>query len=148
VVDRPDLVARVFRLKKEQMLEEIFKDGIFGTCPARVWTIEYQKRGLPHAGVPVVRVGYHILIGLLPHMKKLLNNSIPCCSLLGLIDPLWLPVGCRSYSEHSGRSDRQMMPTMTTMIIAVWYNSVEGRTTSTSQTANSSRRLTSNSVAT
>ena len=30
------------------MLEEIFKHGIFGTCPARVWTIEYQKRGLPH----------------------------------------------------------------------------------------------------
>jgi hypothetical protein len=75
-----------------------------------------------HRRVSVVRVGYQILIGLLPRMKKLLNNSIPCCSLLGLIDPLWLPVGCRSYSEHSGRSDRQMMPTMTTMIIVVWYN--------------------------
>jgi Helitron helicase-like domain at N-terminus len=47
-MDRPDLMARVFRLKKEQMLREIFHDGIFGRCPARVWTIEYQKRGLPH----------------------------------------------------------------------------------------------------
>ena len=40
--------ARVFKLKKQQMLDEICKDGIFGECPARVWTIEYQKRGLPH----------------------------------------------------------------------------------------------------
>jgi helitron helicase-like protein len=43
-----DLVTRVFKLKKQQMLDEIFKDHIFGKCPARVWTIEYQKRGLPH----------------------------------------------------------------------------------------------------
>jgi hypothetical protein len=34
-----------------------------------------------HRRVSVVRVGYHILIGLLPRMKKLFNNSIPCCSL-------------------------------------------------------------------
>ena len=40
--------ARVFKFKKQQMLDELFKDGIFGECPARVWTIEYQKRGLPH----------------------------------------------------------------------------------------------------
>ena len=47
-IDRPDIVARVFRLKKKQLTDEIFGDGIFGQCPARVWTIEYQKRGLPH----------------------------------------------------------------------------------------------------
>jgi hypothetical protein len=47
-IDRPDVVARVFKLKKKQLTAEIFGDGIFGRCPARVWTIEYQKRGLPH----------------------------------------------------------------------------------------------------
>jgi hypothetical protein len=46
--DRPEVIVRVFRQKKEEMLREIFKVGIFGKCPARVWTIEYQKRGLPH----------------------------------------------------------------------------------------------------
>jgi helitron helicase-like protein len=35
----------VFHLKKKQLMRE---NGIFGKCPARVWTIEYQKRGLPH----------------------------------------------------------------------------------------------------
>ncbi|CDO77896.1 hypothetical protein BN946_scf184952.g8 [Trametes cinnabarina] len=47
-IDRPDLVARVFYLKKEALLKEIFDDHIFGKAVARVYTIEFQKRGLPH----------------------------------------------------------------------------------------------------
>ncbi|KAJ2913452.1 hypothetical protein MD484_g6981, partial [Candolleomyces efflorescens] len=46
--DRPDLVARVFQLKKKALLEDIYKHGIFGTAVAYVYTIEFQKRGLPH----------------------------------------------------------------------------------------------------
>ena len=46
--DRLDLVARVFRLKQAQLLEDITRNGIFGRCVAHVYTIEFQKRGLPH----------------------------------------------------------------------------------------------------
>jgi DNA replication protein DnaC len=46
--DRPDLVARVFQLKKKAILDEIYKHGIFGHAVAYVYTIEFQKRGLPH----------------------------------------------------------------------------------------------------
>lgn len=46
--DRPDLVARVFELKKADIIDEIYKYGIFGECAAYVYTIEFQKRGLPH----------------------------------------------------------------------------------------------------
>ena len=45
--DRPDIVARVFELKKQALLKEI-KDGLFGTVNDMVHTIEFQKRGLPH----------------------------------------------------------------------------------------------------
>ena len=45
--DRPDIVARVFEMKKNQLLKEI-KEGLFGRVPAMVHTIEFQKRGLPH----------------------------------------------------------------------------------------------------
>ena len=48
VMDRPDLVARVFHLKAKALREELFNKGIFGRAIARTWTIEYQKRGLPH----------------------------------------------------------------------------------------------------
>jgi hypothetical protein len=45
--DRPDIVARVFELKKNEVLKEI-RNGIFGKVKAMVHTIEFQKRGLPH----------------------------------------------------------------------------------------------------
>lgn len=47
--DRPDIVDRVFRLKLEQLLEDITKIGVFGECAAHVYVVEFQKRGLPHA---------------------------------------------------------------------------------------------------
>ncbi|KAF7762454.1 hypothetical protein Agabi119p4_9047 [Agaricus bisporus var. burnettii] len=46
--DRPDIVARVFHLKHRDFLHAITSDGIFGRCIAHVFTIEFQKRGLPH----------------------------------------------------------------------------------------------------
>ncbi|KAG6895016.1 hypothetical protein C0993_010316, partial [Termitomyces sp. T159_Od127] len=38
--DQPDIVARVFELKKNAFLKEI-KDGLFGRCVAHVHTIEF-----------------------------------------------------------------------------------------------------------
>ena len=46
--DRPDLAVRVFHAKVEEMKQDIFKHGYLGQTVARVWTIEFQKRGLPH----------------------------------------------------------------------------------------------------
>ena len=46
--DRPDLVVHVFHAKVTQLLKDLEKHGIMGHTVARVWTIEFQKRGLPH----------------------------------------------------------------------------------------------------
>ena len=46
--DRPDIIARVFHLKQKALLKELKQDNIFGEFCGCVWTIEYQKRGLPH----------------------------------------------------------------------------------------------------
>uniref|UniRef100_A0A914Z3L6 Helitron helicase-like domain-containing protein n=1 Tax=Panagrolaimus superbus TaxID=310955 RepID=A0A914Z3L6_9BILA len=51
--DRPDLVARVFKQKKDYLINLISKEGYFGKCKAHVYTIEFQKRGLPHAHILV-----------------------------------------------------------------------------------------------
>ncbi|XP_026384503.1 uncharacterized protein LOC113280072 [Papaver somniferum] len=48
VTDRPDLVARVFELKRKALMKEIKGKKVFGTVVAHVYTIEIQKRGLPH----------------------------------------------------------------------------------------------------
>ena len=46
-VDREDITTRVFNQKKKTLVEAIDK-GIFGKCVARMHSIEWQKRGLPH----------------------------------------------------------------------------------------------------
>ena len=53
--DRPDLVARVFQLKKKALIQDIVKkNGILGTCVANIYTIEFQKRGLPHIHLLII----------------------------------------------------------------------------------------------
>lgn len=41
--DRPDLVARVFQMKKDVLIDYVYKHGIFGQAVAYVYTIEFQK---------------------------------------------------------------------------------------------------------
>ncbi|XP_019158024.1 PREDICTED: uncharacterized protein LOC109154752 [Ipomoea nil] len=47
--NRPDLLARVFRARLEELKNDIFKRKIFGEVEAYAYVIEFQKRGLPHA---------------------------------------------------------------------------------------------------
>ena len=46
--DRPDMVARVFRLKVQKLLEMLKSEMVFGKPQAWLYSIEWQKRGLPH----------------------------------------------------------------------------------------------------
>ncbi|PIA35515.1 hypothetical protein AQUCO_03500110v1 [Aquilegia coerulea] len=47
-LDRPNLVARVFELKRKAIMKEIIDKQLFGKVVGYVYTIEFQKRGLPH----------------------------------------------------------------------------------------------------
>ncbi|OMO62293.1 DNA helicase PIF1, ATP-dependent [Corchorus olitorius] len=58
--DRPDLVCRVFRLKVRDLMHDLLEAGFFGKAIAGTYTIEFQKRGLPHA---------HILLWLHPDSR-------------------------------------------------------------------------------
>ncbi len=50
-VDRPDILCRVFRLKLKAMLHDLLHRNVFGQNIAHCYTIEFQKRGLPHAHI-------------------------------------------------------------------------------------------------
>ena len=52
--DRPDLVARVFKLKLKSITHDLFVKGVFGKVVAHVHVIEFQKRGLPHAHILMI----------------------------------------------------------------------------------------------
>ena len=52
--DRPDLISRVFNMKLKAILRDILKENIFGKVLAYLYTIEFQKRGLPHAHILII----------------------------------------------------------------------------------------------
>ena len=47
VQDRPDLVARVFKIKEDQLLDDIMKGKVFGVVPAHLWVIEFKREDCP-----------------------------------------------------------------------------------------------------
>ena len=65
--DRPDLVARVFKLKKDQLMQDLKTGGVIGKVVAHMNVVEFQKRGLPHA---------HILIILADQDRKMTGEMV------------------------------------------------------------------------
>ncbi|CAB5176430.1 unnamed protein product [Rhizophagus irregularis] len=59
-VDRPDLTARVFHMKLQELLKDLLHNHCLGKVIAYIYVIEFQKRGLPHA---------HFLLILAPESK-------------------------------------------------------------------------------
>ncbi|KAG3057540.1 hypothetical protein PI125_g25377 [Phytophthora idaei] len=51
--DRPDIVARVWQLKLGVELKDL-DEGVLGRVHARIYVVEFQKRGLPHAHILVI----------------------------------------------------------------------------------------------
>ncbi|OMP10298.1 hypothetical protein COLO4_04637 [Corchorus olitorius] len=49
--DRPDIVARVFKLKLDELLDDLTKREYFGLSSALTYNIEFQKHGLPHVHI-------------------------------------------------------------------------------------------------
>ncbi len=74
--DRPDIVAKVFKLKVDMMLDDLLKRHVLGRIVAHSRVIEFQKRGLPHC---------HMLLILAEedkprepeHMDRIVSCEIP-----------------------------------------------------------------------
>ncbi|XP_063990617.1 uncharacterized protein LOC135169496 [Diachasmimorpha longicaudata] len=65
--DRPDIVSRVFDIKKEELIKDVIKKNLFGEVCAYVYVIEYQKRGLPHM---------HLLVNLKQNNKIVTPDAV------------------------------------------------------------------------
>ncbi|XP_022003614.1 uncharacterized protein LOC110901069 [Helianthus annuus] len=49
--DRPDILCRLFKIKLDAIMKDLREKSLFGNASAVVYTIEFQKRGLPHAHI-------------------------------------------------------------------------------------------------
>ncbi|XP_066360990.1 uncharacterized protein [Miscanthus floridulus] len=89
--DRNDIIVRVFNIKLEELLHDIRCGKPFGPCNAVLHTIEFQKRGLPHA---------HIILWTSR------DTSDPTSTMIGkyvsaeLPDPRNDPLGYALVAEH------------------------------------------------
>jgi hypothetical protein len=73
--DRHDIIARVFKRKLSKLIEIVTKHYVYGKTRCWLYTIEWQKRGLPHA---------HILVWLEEkikpnHLDEVISAEIPNC---------------------------------------------------------------------
>ncbi|CAH9052970.1 unnamed protein product [Cuscuta epithymum] len=49
--DRPDILCRIFKMKLDLLIKDLKQNKLFGDVKAVVYTVEFQKRGLPHAHI-------------------------------------------------------------------------------------------------
>jgi len=81
--DRPDLVAHVFKLKLQELIDDIYKRKVFGPVSAYVYVVEFQKRGLPHT---------HILVMLDKNFRLRSPSDIDSCISAQWPDPEKYPL--------------------------------------------------------
>ncbi|XP_074323776.1 uncharacterized protein LOC141660687 [Apium graveolens] len=91
IADAPDVVARVFKMKVDQLIDMIKKKNYFGRCIGVMHVIEFQKRGLPHA---------HILIWLHPDDRPKTTEQIDKMVSAEIPDPEIDPVGYNVVSNY------------------------------------------------
>ncbi|OMO62337.1 hypothetical protein COLO4_33117 [Corchorus olitorius] len=74
--DRSDIVCRVFRIKLKNLIDDLTKNRHFGEAVAISYTIEYQKRGLPHAHILLWLKGQeNVKCG--PQTDQIISAEIP-----------------------------------------------------------------------
>lgn len=70
--DRHDIIGRVFHLKVKKLMALLNKGQLFGKVRCFIYSVEWQKRGLPHI---------HILLWLEQRIPPNMLNSIICAEV-------------------------------------------------------------------
>ncbi|XP_038716065.1 uncharacterized protein LOC120009516 [Tripterygium wilfordii] len=74
--DRPDIVSRVFNMKLTEFMNDIRKNNYFGRVVAAIYTVEFQKRGLPHVHI-IVWLNQQDKCPTVNDINKIISAEIP-----------------------------------------------------------------------
>ncbi|WVZ93683.1 hypothetical protein U9M48_039647, partial [Paspalum notatum var. saurae] len=89
--DKADMIVRVYNMKLEELMEDVRGGTAFGPVAAVLHTVEFQKRGLPHA---------HIIIWLLQDTSQPTPDFINRFISAEIPDPNEDPLGYALVAEH------------------------------------------------
>nr|GEV66152.1 hypothetical protein [Tanacetum cinerariifolium] len=89
--DRPEVGARVFKLKLTELLDDLTKNHVFGATRVVVFVIEFHKRGLPHA---------HILLWIEEYYKFKAATDIDDIISAELSSPTTNLIGYKAVSDY------------------------------------------------
>ncbi|XP_024013983.1 uncharacterized protein LOC112088061 [Eutrema salsugineum] len=74
--DRPDICTRVFKMKLDDLMHRLTKENVLDVVKAAIYTIEFQKRGLPHAHIVLfLEAGHKLPTG--DDIDKIICAEIP-----------------------------------------------------------------------
>jgi hypothetical protein len=76
--DSPSIVCRVFNMKLKRILADLREHSVLGRVQAYMYTVEFQKRGLPHA---------HILLIMHPEDKPREPEDVDRCVRATIPEP-------------------------------------------------------------
>jgi hypothetical protein len=91
----------VFKIKLKELINDIHKKHILGRIIARIYVVEFQKRGLPHAHIFIFFIeDYkphtvedidHMISAKLPNSKtnKLAHEMVARCMMHGPCGATW-----------------------------------------------------------
>ncbi|XP_021995336.1 uncharacterized protein LOC110892485 [Helianthus annuus] len=75
-VDRPDILCRLFKIKLDAIIKDIKDNSLFGKVDAVVYTVEFQKRGLPHAHICLF-MNLNDKLHTVEHVDPFISAEIP-----------------------------------------------------------------------
>ncbi|CAH1433073.1 unnamed protein product [Lactuca virosa] len=74
--DRPDILSRLFKMKLDSLIKDLKKNSLLGSVEAAVYTVEFQKRGLPHAHICLFMHSDYKL-PTVEHIDRVISAEIP-----------------------------------------------------------------------
>ena len=74
--DRPDLLARVFKIKLKELMKDLTVKCVLGKTFGHVYVVEFQKRGYPHAHI-LIHFQEEDRIQTPQHIDSIISAEIP-----------------------------------------------------------------------
>ncbi|KAI3801999.1 hypothetical protein L1987_30120 [Smallanthus sonchifolius] len=101
--DRPDILCRLFKIKFDALIKDLKENSLLGKVQAVVYTVEFQKRGLPHSHICLFMHADHKL-PTVEHIDPIISTEIPDKSedpqLYALVSEFMMHGPCGSHNMN------------------------------------------------